>query len=150
MSHVVAIKTRILDLEALKEACPALGLEFIEGQRTFKWYGTHVGDYKIPEGFSQQDMGHCEHAIRVKGAGRDTYEVGVVKSREGEGYQLMWDFWNGGYGLQNHVGKDCSNLLTGYAEKVADKALAKSCRRVEEWTDELGNKHIKYKVKEQF
>ena len=45
MSHVSTINVEIRDLEALKEACKVLGLEFKEGQKTYKWFGRHVGDY---------------------------------------------------------------------------------------------------------
>jgi hypothetical protein len=65
--------------------------------------------------------GRCEHAIRVAGNDR-AYEIGVVKRRDGKpGYVLMWDFWAGGYGLQDKVGKDCGRLAQEYAAQVAIK-----------------------------
>lgn len=150
MSHVVAIETKILDIEALKAACPDLGLEFKENQKTYKWYGTHVGDYPLPAGITKNDLGKCEHAIGVKDASGSTYEVGVVKAKDGEGYTLLWDFWAGGHGLQEKVGNGCGKLLTGYAENVVEKTLSKKARQVEKWIDELGNTRLRYKVKEQF
>jgi len=123
VSHVTLVDIEIKDLDALRQACVDLGLEFKEGQKTFKWYGTHVGDYDIPAGFKKSDMGKCDHAIGVKG-NKDAYEIGVVKRRDGKsGYHLMWDFWNGGYGLQAAVGAKCGKLAQSYAEKVVQKKL---------------------------
>ena len=69
-------------------------------QPTYRWYGQWVGDYihNIPQGFTQDDLGKCTHAIRVPGA---TYEIGVV--RRGSKYLLLWDFYGAG-GLQQYLG----------------------------------------------
>src|ERR1035437_5141802 len=99
MSHVTTIAIEIRDLNVVKEICQELGLEFKENQKTYKWYGTHVGDYPLPAGFTKADMGKCDYAIRLKG-NTQAYEVGVVKSKTGSGYQMIWDFWAGGQGLQ--------------------------------------------------
>jgi len=121
MSHITLVDIEIKDLECLRKAAAELGLEFCEGQKTFKWYGQHMGDYPLPEGFTQADMGSCDHALKVKG-NPEAYEIGVVKRRDGKsGYHLMWDFWQGGYGLQQAVGANCSKLCQGYAEKVVLK-----------------------------
>lgn len=45
MSHVVKIDVEIKNIKALKKACENLGLQFNEGQKEYKWYGRHVGDY---------------------------------------------------------------------------------------------------------
>ena len=45
MSHVTVIQIELKDLEALKFVCEQLGLEFREHQQTYRWYGTHIGDY---------------------------------------------------------------------------------------------------------
>ena len=119
MSHVTAVDIQITDLEALARAADALGLELVRDQKTFKWYGTHVGDYPLPAGFKKEDMGRCAHALRVRdNAG--AYEVGVVERRDGKpGFQLLWDFWAGGRGLQAKVGQDCSKLRAEYGAQVA-------------------------------
>lgn len=123
MSHVALVDIEIKDLAALNKACADLGLEFRGEQKTFKWWGTHVGDYPIPAGFTKEDMGKCDHAIGVAN-NQDSYEVGVVKRRDGKsGYHLMWDFFGGGKGLQAVVGVNCGKLTQAYAEQVVAKKL---------------------------
>ena len=65
MSHISKIELEITDPETLKLACERLGLNFIENQTIYKWYGTWVGDTPLPEGISIDDLGKCHHAIRV-------------------------------------------------------------------------------------
>jgi hypothetical protein len=121
MSHVSTVEIEIKDVPALAAACSAMGLELVLDQKQYRWFGEHVGDYPIPDGFTKDDLGRCEHAIRIPGDGK-AYEIGVVKRRDGKpGYVLMWDFWAGGYGLQDKVGKDCGRLAQEYAAQVAIK-----------------------------
>ena len=47
----------------------------------------------------------------------------MVERRDGKpGFQLMWDFWAGGHGLQEQVGENCKKLRQAYAVEVAEKA----------------------------
>jgi hypothetical protein len=39
MSHISKIELVIQSLEDLKEACRQLGFEFMENQKTYKWFG---------------------------------------------------------------------------------------------------------------
>jgi hypothetical protein len=123
MSHVSTVKVEVKNLKALKKACEALGLIFKENQKKYKWYGTHVGDYPLPEGFKKEDLGKCEHAIGVKG-NNSAYEIGLCKNRNGkDGYTMLWDFWAGGQGLEACVGKDCNKLIHEYTKEVAKGQL---------------------------
>lgn len=95
MSHVVTIKTALKDIEAIKAACKSLGLTFVVGQTTYKWWGRHAGDYPLPTGFKAQDLGKCKHAIKVPGT---QWEIGVTRARNAdgslaEGYTLLCDFF---------------------------------------------------------
>jgi hypothetical protein len=121
MSHVSAVKLIIKDLEALKQACNNLGFDFIENQKTYKWFGSWVGDYPMPEGFEEKDLGKCDHAIRVPGC---SYEVGVVK--RGDHYVLAYDFWRGG-GLEKAIGVDGGPIRQAYAVESV-KNIVKSKR----------------------
>ncbi len=110
MSHICTVDLHITDLTALQKAAEVLGLKLNLNQKTYKWYGRSVGDYPLPEGFKAEDFGKCEHTLSIPGNGQ-AYEIGVVARRDGKpGYTLMWDFWNGGYGLEKIVGKIVINL----------------------------------------
>ncbi len=130
MSHVSTIDIDVTDLGCLAEACNAAGLELMIDQKKFHWYGRHVGDYPVPDGFAVEDMGKCEHMIRVKphaGLTSKPYEIGVVKRRDGRpGYTLLYDFYHGGYGLEAVAGENCQKVTQGYAVEVAKKHLRKA------------------------
>ena len=113
MSHIAQIDLRIKSLEALKAACARLGFEFVTGQTTYKWYGRWMGDYPMPEGMTQADLGKCHHAIKVPGA---SYEIGIVE-KNGE-YIPMWDFWRSG-GLEAVLGQGGGRLKQAYSVEQA-------------------------------
>ena len=79
MSHISKIELVIQSLADLKEACRQLGFEFIENQKTFKWYGRWVGDTPIPEGINIEDIGKCDHAIKVSGCVVERLLTDVVR-----------------------------------------------------------------------
>ena len=102
MSHVVSISTRLTDLAAIKATCAeiskAIGkaVTFKENQKTYSWYGYSAGDYPLPAGFTAKDLGKCDHAIAVEGAG---YEVGLARAKDGNGWILLFDWWGPGNNL---------------------------------------------------
>jgi len=106
MSHLVTIKTEIRDVGAVRAACLRLGWTFMEGQKTYAWFGESVGDYPLPEGITVDDLGKCDHAIRVPKA---RYEIGLVK--RGQKFLPVWDFWCSG-GLSEDTG---SKFAQAYA-----------------------------------
>lgn len=122
MSHVTTISALMTDLSSLRAAAVSCGLEFVEGQKTFKWYGSHVGDFPIPAGFTVEDMGKCDHVIRVPG-NTGAYEIGVCRRRDGKpGYTLMFDFWGScGAALEKLAGKRCADLVQQYGVQVIKK-----------------------------
>lgn len=118
MSHVATVELEVRDLGALAEACRSIGLEFVADQHEYRWFG---GDYPLPDGFTADELGKCEHAIRIPGKGQ-AYEIGVVRRRDGRpGFSLLWDFYARGFGLEDVVGKDCRNLRRAYAATVAKR-----------------------------
>ena len=133
MSHVATVDVHITDLAALKAACEVLGLEFREGKQTFRWYGRVVGDAPLPMGFTAAEMGQCEHAVGLYGQtdNPQAYEVGVVRRRDGKpGYTLMYDNWNGGFGLEEKIGRAAGKLKQQYAAQVAANQARKQGYRV--------------------
>lgn len=139
MSHVVSIDVEIRDLEALAVAAKKLGLELVLGQKTYRWYGQHVGDYPMPIGFTAADLGKCEHALRIPG-NASAYEIGVVARKDGRpGFQLVWDFWAGGRGLEAVAGKDCCHVRREYATAAARLQAQRLGYRVQEQRLEDGS-----------
>jgi len=139
MSHVATIELEIRDLACLIEAAKECGLEFLENQQSYRWYGVSVGDYPLPTGFRKSDLGKCDHALRVKNGNGSTYEIGVCARRDGKpGFTLLWDFWQGGYGLQAAVGTDGNKLKDAYAAAVATKELKRKGYRVQRTKNEAG------------
>jgi len=131
MSHIAKIELEITDLETLRHACERLGLEFMENQQTYKWYGTWIGDTLLPEGIAVHDLGKCDHAIRVIGA---QYEIGIIK--RDRKYILLWDFWNQG-GLEQRLGKNAGRLKQAYGiERVRAEAKRKGYHVSEQKVDQ--------------
>jgi hypothetical protein len=140
MSHVTTIDLHITDLDSLAKACERLGLELVTGQKTFKWYGQWVGDYRgqdaaFNQGIDTKDYGKCEHAIRVKG-NKQAYEIGLVKRTDGKaGYRLVWDHYAGGFGLcekvqYNAKTVNADKLKDWYAAEVSKKQMRRQGFRV--------------------
>lgn len=139
MSHVASIELEIRDLEALRLACEPLGLELVIGQRTYNWYGRSVGDTALPAGFTKEELGLCEHAIRIKGTNMNgkinpgsPYEIGLATRRDGKaGYTLLWDTYRGGGGIVEKVGGEkAEKLCQGYAVEVAMRIAKRQGFRV--------------------
>jgi hypothetical protein len=115
------------DLESLKKAVADCGLEFRQGQTTYRWYGKWMNDYGGADaayklGIKPEDYGKCEHAIGVPKS-TTAYEVGVVKNPSGPGYVLVADFWQGGMGLEALAGQNCMKIAQAYGVQVNKKTL---------------------------
>jgi len=92
MSHNEIIDLEVTDLKTLANTAKRLGGELKFNQKTYEWFGRNMGDYPLPVGISEHDLGKCEHAIKFPGI---KYEVGVIKSKTQKGaYSLLWDFWD--------------------------------------------------------
>lgn len=111
MSHVDNISTHMeeFDLEVAKALCKRKGWQFLEGQKTFAWWGVSEGDYPIPAGFTAEDLGKCDHAIRIPDCG---YEIGLVK--HGLGYAILADFYYTG-GLDHVLGQKGELFVRDYS-----------------------------------
>lgn len=140
MSHVTTIETEIKHIDCLERAAKAVGLEFKRGQTSYKWFGRSVGDYPLPEGMSEKDLGRCIHAIGVPNNSQ-AYEIGVVNIN-GK-YKLIWDFWNGGYGIEEIAGRDCKKILKHYAAEVAMKQMRREGYRVRKVVNQDGTLRVR-------
>lgn len=125
MSHVTKIASvPIKDLSALKSAVEELKGEFRQDQKTYKWFGRHVGDYPLPEGMKKEDLGRCEHAAHFPGV---SYEVGFCQIQGEEGLFPLFDFWGSsgehdGKKLQAIIGDDAGKLMQLYSKHAAINA----------------------------
>lgn len=126
MSHVEKVKTVLSDIEAVKAACTRLGVEFRENQKTYEYFGRHVGDYPLPEGFSANDLGKCEHAVHVPGT---NYEIGLAKNPAGKGYTALYDFYGSStrHDGQNLL-KKFGHGLTKFVDAYSVEALKRQAR----------------------
>jgi len=135
MSHVTDVKLQITDLDALDEACQALGLELRRDQKTYAWWGAFVGDSSAYGEHRPADMGKCEHAIKVAGTSprngsSGPWEIGVVKAKDGNGYKLFFDtYGSAGRALADKVGAGADRLRREYAAAVASKKAKKELGR---------------------
>ena len=136
MSHVSVAQAVIKDLDILEEACKECGLELVRNQRTYKWYGRNVGDYREADAAALQGYdvdGSCLHAIRIPGNAK-AYEIGVVADKAGQGFRLLWDFYMGGFGLAEKIrdgnrGSNVNKLMRAYTLVGHRKtAIAKGLR----------------------
>lgn len=131
MSHTSKIELEVKDIEALKEAAKALGMELVE-KKTYKWYGTYMRDWPLPAGVTEKDLGKCDYALRIPNDPH-SYEVGVVRDKaDPSRFNLLFDFWAGGGNLTKHVGKQGEKLMQQYPLEVARKHLRARGRRVVE------------------
>ena len=109
MSHISKIELIINSLDDLKHACNQLGFTFVEGQKTYQWYGQWMEDTPLPEGVTKDQLGQCDHAIKVPEC---RYEIGVVKRNDH--WILLWDSWHKG-GLVKKIGLNAGILKQAYS-----------------------------------
>ena len=109
MSHVETCKVNVVDLKSLEAACVRTGVKFVHGKKNYNWFGRHMGDYKLPTGFTKEMLGKCEHVIQVPGA---HYEIGVANNPTGKGYTLLYDF----YGSGSNAAHDGEKLLKKFGQ----------------------------------
>ena len=151
ISHVVKTNIQFKSLTALRKALEACGLEFRENQQRYKWFGSFVGDSPMPEGFTwtgktsrhtydpkKRMLGTCEHAAGIRG-NRDAYEVGVYQKEDGT-WGLIWDWYQGGGGLQAHLGgqKDAKKIEAEYAMQLAVEVCQQQA-----WYYEIDGKNVR-------
>jgi hypothetical protein len=146
VSHLTKIQLDVHDLDALKAAAARFAGELV-AQKTYNWYGQHIGDYPMPAGMTKEQLGKCDYAIKLPGV---RYEVGVVKQADGS-YGLLYDFYGYGEGtghdghkLKETFGDGLKLLSQAYAIETATKSVRKLGWSVKE--TKLGNGSIKLQM----
>jgi Protein of unknown function (DUF1257) len=122
MSHISKIELEVKDLTVLSQACTRLGLEFIKGQKEFKWYGKDAP---------------CDHVVKVPDA---DYEIGVIKDKHR--YELNCDYYDSS--IEKAVGRQGGLLKQAYAvAKTKIEARRKGYCVLEKCTDTGVRLHIR-------
>jgi len=124
MSHISDMELRIRDTAALAEAAQLCGLEFREGQKSFRWFGRFVGDSTPPAGRDPKDYGTCEHALAIPGD-REAYEAGLVAALDGDGYDILCDTWGPGRKTAARLDKLRQEYAVAVTLKAARSKLAR-------------------------
>lgn len=133
MSHVVQSQTRYRDLDALAMAVERLGGEFQRNKTTYAWWGQRAGGGSYGHR-PVEDDGKCLHSIKVKGTDPKNgmagpWEIGVLAARDGNGFELEYDYY-GSAGQQllgvfgDGRGHELNKLAEEYAAEVALQELA--------------------------
>jgi hypothetical protein len=150
MSHVTAIKNvPIKDLNALQSAVAELGGTLHLNQKTYKWFGRHVGDYPLPAGMTVDDLGKCECAAQF---GDVNYEVGFAQIKGEDGLFPLFDFWGSsgihdGKVLEGIIGSDAGKLMQAYSKHAAINAATLAGYNVLGVTsDAEGNVHLEIAI----
>jgi hypothetical protein len=154
MSHVATIAIAINSFEALEAAAKRLGGTITEAT-TYKWYGRSVGDYPLPEGFTEAELGNCHFKINFANApapgayiSNYQYEVGIVDThklpldhparRAAKGrYTLLYDWFDPT--LLHRMGTNGANLTHAYAVETTLATLRKRNLRITETKDQNGH-----------
>lgn len=129
MSHVTDVKLKIRDLDALEEAAALCGLVLSRDQKTYAWYGRFVGDSNDFGSFDPKTFGRSEHALRRADHKPGDYEIGVVKAKDGEGFEILYDKWGPGARLTALVEENANKLRREYAAAVALRNARKTVGR---------------------
>ena len=122
MSHISKIELEVNDLGTLAQACRRLGLQLVQSQKTFKWYG--------------REDGKCDHAIKVP---RANYEIGVIKT--GNVFELQCDYFDAAIGKA--IGQNGGLLKQAYAvERTKAEARRKGYTVIEKATPQGIRLHV--------
>ncbi len=139
MSHVSTIKLKVMNLNALHLAATKLGLERRD-QQTYRWFGRYMQDYPLPEGFTKEQLGKCEFAYGIPGSNK-AYEIGIVQKPD-KSFAILWDFWGGGYGLQEKIGENGCKLISEYEAQVYYDQMTSQGYEINEETTTDGSRKI--------
>lgn len=144
MSHLTCSKIKIMDLDILKKAVAGFGgLRFNENVKTFESYYCHRKSKEAGMALDGQinRLGTLEHSISILNGSKVNqgrgYEIGVIKSKDGEGFVLMFD----PYDSTNAriVGAQCEKVMSAYAEAYCSDFAEKSGFLMEQALDDEGN-----------
>jgi hypothetical protein len=141
MSHVVCSKIIITDLGILKKAVARLGGLKWSKKKTFEWYGRWMKDYSAHNaayrnGIDADQYGTCDACIQMSGV---SFEIGVVRRKDNQGWSLVWDNYGSGQALSKHIGNNGEKLMAAYSEEYIRQFAEQQGFLMEEQIDDEGN-----------
>lgn len=148
MSHLTTSAVLITDLDILRKAIE--GMSFLrwnegarehDGQKTFRSYYCHEKTKDSGRVLDDQikAIGTLEHSISIN-AGRGfekSYEIGVVRKSNGEGWALVFDPYD--VSAARRVGNQCETIMSAYAEETVRDFASRNGFILEQSTDADGN-----------
>jgi len=136
MSHIKLIEPeREYSIEGLVIMAKLMGA-IMTKSKTWNWYGQWVGDTPLPKELVLSDLEEVDYEIKFP---RARYSMGVkIKN---DRVHLLYDFWNGGYGLETALGgSNCGKLKQHYNMAEALIVAKKQRRRVREVNPETSDR----------
>ena len=125
MSHVVASKVFVTNLDDARVVGDELGFDLIENATKFAWYGKWVNDFSgsraaVTAGYDPKTFGTCEHKLRMKDHQQGDYEIGLVRRVDGKpGWELVYDDYSSyGAKINKKAGKNLGRFKAKLGERV--------------------------------
>jgi hypothetical protein len=132
VSHITNIKLSMKDLEAVREAAVACGMELHENVKSYKnYYGTKP----------------CDHVLRQPGAKKEAWEVGILAQPDGS-FSPQLDIWSErGAALTALIGQNGNKLKREYAAAVATKKARQTLKGWDVVRQDLAGGRIQLRVR---
>jgi hypothetical protein len=103
MSHMSKVRAQIKDLDRAEDAVRQCGGVLLRDVRSHKWF---------------QGQGKCEHVIRAADYHPGDYEIGLVRSADGESWDMHFDTYATGRKLVETFGPDMKRFKSEYSAAV--------------------------------
>lgn len=151
MSHITKCQTQYKSLTEVRTAGEVLGFDFIEGQKQHAWYGRMVGDSaegrETEREFGRENLGKCDHVLRLKDHRAGDYEIGVVRRDDGT-FSLVYDSWGPGQRLEQRAGKGLTRFKQEYGIAVTQARHAQTLARqgFRMTREDIGNGRVRLRL----
>lgn len=152
MSHVAGVELCVkeTELDAFEAAANECGFELHRGVKTYDWYGRFLNDWSdrsraaVFQGYDPSQYGKCDHELRLKGStkGDGNYSIGLVRRKDGTGYDLLYDVFGVGSKLTQAGGDQMSKLKGSYAAAVSERHLRMQGYRTARRYNEAGELQV--------
>ena len=132
MSHISKCTTLYKSLDEVEVAGEALGFDLLREKKSHAWYGRMVGDsaegIATAREFGVENLGKCDHVLRLKTHQAGDYEIGVKRMDDGT-FALVYDSWGPGKRLEDAAGKGLQRFRQEYAVAVTQARMKKTLAR---------------------